>query len=287
MLRDYGTMSPARRAGGGHRLCPPRLSAGGAHPGDHPHRRGPVPRATGRLRPPSTCRAAKCRSPATLFTNAGSPQHLRAASSRTPNAGGGTREAEIERARKVWSQGFVAEAIDRFCTHARVDGRLGPAQQGRADAATTWRSGRPPSRSRRLTTMAATRCARRRPWAQSPVTLQQLALLKGFNLDGADSPVRRLRASRHRGRQARLRRPRGLLRRPGLRRRADRDPAVRRLQRRPPQADRSSEGFATSCAPARSRAMAASIRLPQAPTAARRGGGERRRRADGRPHGAR
>jgi gamma-glutamyltranspeptidase/glutathione hydrolase len=24
------------------------------------------------------------------------------------------------------------------------------------------------------------------PWAQSPVTLQQLALLKGFNLDGAD-----------------------------------------------------------------------------------------------------
>ena len=29
-------------------------------------------------------------------------------------AGGGGREAELERARKVWSQGFVAEAIDRF-----------------------------------------------------------------------------------------------------------------------------------------------------------------------------
>ena len=34
-------------------------------------------------------------------------------------AGGGGREAEIERARKVWSQGFVAEAIDRFCPTRR------------------------------------------------------------------------------------------------------------------------------------------------------------------------
>src|SRR3984893_14139232 len=30
-------------------------------------------------------------------------------------AGPGGREAEIERARKVWAQGFVAEAIDKFC----------------------------------------------------------------------------------------------------------------------------------------------------------------------------
>ena len=28
---------------------------------------------------------------------------------------GGDRVAQIERARKSWSQGFVAEAIDRFC----------------------------------------------------------------------------------------------------------------------------------------------------------------------------
>ena len=28
---------------------------------------------------------------------------------------GGDREAQIERARKAWSQGFVAEAIDKFC----------------------------------------------------------------------------------------------------------------------------------------------------------------------------
>src|SRR5262245_35008161 len=30
-------------------------------------------------------------------------------------SGGGGREAEIERARRAWSQGFVAEAIDTFC----------------------------------------------------------------------------------------------------------------------------------------------------------------------------
>ena len=34
---------------------------------------------------------------------------------REAESAGGDREAQIERARKVWSQGFVAEAIDRFC----------------------------------------------------------------------------------------------------------------------------------------------------------------------------
>ena len=35
-------------------------------------------------------------------------------------AGGGGREAEIERARRAWSQGFVAEAIDAFCRRNEV-----------------------------------------------------------------------------------------------------------------------------------------------------------------------
>ena len=51
-----------------------------------------------------------------------------------------------------------------------------------------------------------------------------------------------------RGEQARLRRPRGLLRRSEIRRRADADAAVRRLQRRPAQADRSGEGLARPAA---------------------------------------
>src|SRR5262249_39946506 len=35
-------------------------------------------------------------------------------------AGGGGREAEIARARRAWSQGFVAEAIDAFCRTQEV-----------------------------------------------------------------------------------------------------------------------------------------------------------------------
>src|SRR5665213_1215074 len=63
---------------------------------------------------------------------------------REAQSGGGTREAEIERARKSWSQGFVAEAIDKFCRY------------------TVLKPG---------------------PWTQGLVTLQTLALLKGYDLD--------------------------------------------------------------------------------------------------------
>ena len=52
--------------------------------------------------------------------------------------------------------------------------------------ATTWRAGTPISRRRSPTTTAATPCASRGPWAQGPVMLQQLALLKGFDLDSLD-----------------------------------------------------------------------------------------------------
>jgi gamma-glutamyltranspeptidase / glutathione hydrolase len=36
------------------------------------------------------------------------------------SSGPGGREAEIERARRVWSQGFVADAIDKFCRAQEV-----------------------------------------------------------------------------------------------------------------------------------------------------------------------
>ncbi len=43
---------------------------------------------------------------------------------------GGTREQEIERARRIWSQGFVAEAIDAFCRNQAVMDVTGPAHKG-------------------------------------------------------------------------------------------------------------------------------------------------------------
>jgi gamma-glutamyltranspeptidase/glutathione hydrolase len=97
---------------------------------------------------------------------------------------GGDRIAQIEKARKVWSQGFVAQAIDKFCrTQAVMDTSGSPHKgvltgqdmtkwQARIEAPLTYDYGR------------YTVC--KPPWSQGPVTLQQLALLKGFNLDGLD-----------------------------------------------------------------------------------------------------
>ena len=100
-------------------------------------------------------------------------------------AGPGGREQEIERARKVWSQGFVAEAIDRFCRTQEIMDTSGRRHRGvlsgqdmarwqaTIEAPLTYRYGR------------YTVC-KPGPWAQGPVMLQQLALLKHFALDGLD-----------------------------------------------------------------------------------------------------
>lgn len=97
---------------------------------------------------------------------------------------GGDRVAQIEKARKVWSQGFVAEAIDKFCRTQKVMDTSGTPHSGvltgqdmakwqaQIEAPLTYDYGR------------YTVC--KAPWSQGPVTLQQLALLKGFNLDGMD-----------------------------------------------------------------------------------------------------
>jgi gamma-glutamyltranspeptidase/glutathione hydrolase len=97
---------------------------------------------------------------------------------------GGDRVTQIEKARKVWSQGFVAEAIDKFCRTQKVMDTSGRPHSGvltgqdmakwqaQVEAPLTYDYGR------------YTVC--KAPWSQGPVTLQQLALLKGFNLDGMD-----------------------------------------------------------------------------------------------------
>ncbi|UYN97854.1 MAG: gamma-glutamyltransferase family protein [Enhydrobacter sp.] len=100
-------------------------------------------------------------------------------------AGGGGREAEIERARRAWSQGFVAEAIDRFCSAEEVMDVSGRRHRGvlRGDDMARWQA--------TVETPLAydygryTVC-KAHSWTQGPVVLQQLALLKGFDLDGMD-----------------------------------------------------------------------------------------------------
>ena len=95
------------------------------------------------------------------------------------------RVAQIEAARKSWSQGFVAEAVDRFCRTQDVFDSSGARHRGvltgddmarwapRVEAPLTYDYGR------------YTVC-KTGPWGQGPVMLQQLALLKGFDLDSLD-----------------------------------------------------------------------------------------------------
>jgi gamma-glutamyltranspeptidase / glutathione hydrolase len=85
---------------------------------------------------------------------------------------GGSREDEIEKARRAWYEGFVAEEIERFCaaeggflTGADLAGWTATIE----DVAT-------------LEYRGLTVC-KTKAWAAGPVGLQQLALLRGFDLD--------------------------------------------------------------------------------------------------------
>jgi len=86
-------------------------------------------------------------------------------------AGGGTREQQIARARDAWYSGFVAQAVDEFAREH--DGFL--SAQDMAEWGATLEQ--PVSLDYRGHTVFKTG-----PWGQGPVFLQQLALLEGFDL---------------------------------------------------------------------------------------------------------
>jgi gamma-glutamyltranspeptidase/glutathione hydrolase len=84
---------------------------------------------------------------------------------------GGSRTDEIERAREIFYEGFVAEEIHRFCEEE--DGLL------TRDDLAAWRASLEPvvSYDFRGITVCKTQA-----WGSGPVALQQLALLEGFEL---------------------------------------------------------------------------------------------------------
>ena len=104
---------------------------------------------------------------------------------REAEAGGGGREAEIERARKVWSQGFVAQAIDAFCRTQKVMDTSGRRHGGllTGEDMANWQAS-----VEEPVALSYGRYTVLKPgfWSQGPVTLQQLALLQGFDLGGLD-----------------------------------------------------------------------------------------------------
>ena len=97
----------------------------------------------------------------------------------------GDRVAQIEHARRSWSQGFVAEAIDHFCRTQEVMDVTGERHRGvlTGDDMANWQA----SVEAPLTyDYGRYTVCKAGPWSQGPVLLQQLALLKGFDLDGLD-----------------------------------------------------------------------------------------------------
>ncbi len=122
--------------------------------------------------------------PGTLFTNEALAATYRRLL-REAQCAGGERVRQIERARTVWSQGFIAEAIDRFCRTQKVMDTSGEPHSGvlTGDDMARWK----PRVEAPLTYdyKGYTVC-KAGVWSQGPVTLQQLALLKGFDLDELD-----------------------------------------------------------------------------------------------------
>jgi len=99
----------------------------------------------------------------------------------------GGREGGIAAARTAWYEGFVAEAIDRFCRENELLDTSGERHGGilTGDDIARWHASyeNPLTYDYHGYTVCKTG-----PWGQGPVFLQQLALLKGFDL-GAMDPV--------------------------------------------------------------------------------------------------
>jgi gamma-glutamyltranspeptidase/glutathione hydrolase len=100
-------------------------------------------------------------------------------------AAGGSRERQIEAARRSWSQGFVAEAIDRFCRTQEVMDSSGRRHKGLLtgqDMARWSASYETPA----SVNYHGWEVFKTGPWGQGPLFLQTLKTLEGFDLNGMD-----------------------------------------------------------------------------------------------------
>jgi len=98
---------------------------------------------------------------------------------------GGDRIRQIEAALAAWSRGFVAEAIDRFCRTTEAMDSSGRPHRGLLTAGdiSAWT---PHTEDPATYDYGRYRVCKAGFWSQGPVLLQQLALLKGFDLDQLD-----------------------------------------------------------------------------------------------------
>jgi gamma-glutamyltranspeptidase/glutathione hydrolase len=104
---------------------------------------------------------------------------------REAEAAGGDRETQIEAARTAWYGGFVAEAIDRFCRSEEVMDNSGRRHRGllTGEDLARWQATIEAPLTYDYHGYTVAKCG---PWSQGPIFLQQLALLKEFDLAGMD-----------------------------------------------------------------------------------------------------
>jgi gamma-glutamyltranspeptidase/glutathione hydrolase len=100
-------------------------------------------------------------------------------------AAGADREAQIERARQVWRQGYVAEAVDRFCRTQRVmdaSGQRNPGVLTGHDMAGWSATYEAPVRAR----YHNWEVCKAGFWSQGPMFLQALGILERFDIAAMD-----------------------------------------------------------------------------------------------------
>ncbi|MXP63391.1 gamma-glutamyltransferase family protein [Roseomonas sp. M0104] len=100
-------------------------------------------------------------------------------------AAGGDRVAQIDAARRAWYEGFVAEAIDRFCRTTEVLDASGEVHGGvlTGEDMARWRA---PVESPLAYNYRGTTVLKCGAWSQGPAMLQTLAILQGFDLAAMD-----------------------------------------------------------------------------------------------------
>jgi gamma-glutamyltranspeptidase / glutathione hydrolase len=125
----------------------------------------------------------KAPNPGTLFSNpklADTYERI----VREAETGGGSREAQIDRARDIWYRGWIAETIDRFCRDAYMDatGRRHKALLTGDDLA-DWSATYEDPLTYDYGRFTVAKCG---AWSQGPVMLQQLSLLKAMGIADMD-----------------------------------------------------------------------------------------------------
>ena len=95
------------------------------------------------------------------------------------------RDEQIAAARRIWSQGFVAEAIASFCENEAVMDVTGRRHNGllTGEDLANWSAGK---EAPVTFDYAGRTVCKGGAWSQGPVFLQQLAILSGFDLDAMD-----------------------------------------------------------------------------------------------------